>query len=152
MQEPSKPTDQELYDELSFYTLNLSDAKFIHQHIVDAHAAQHVGEHTKPIKTVFALIGLYLYLEKGFTGRQVQKMHMRLASQRKHWPTIAPPLTKASISVADVLAAPPGELRDKAIHDWCVAVWKSWEAGRNEIIELTKKELDIQKNRESQGE
>jgi hypothetical protein len=144
MQEHSKSADQELFDELSFYTLNLSDAAFIHQHIVDAYAAQHVDEHTKPIRTVFALIGLYLYLEKGFTGRQVQKMHMRLASQRKHWPRIAPPNAKASITVADVFASPAGEPRNNAIRNWCAAVWKTWQPQRQIIVELVREELDIQ--------
>ena len=118
-------TDQDLYDELSFYTLGLRDDAFLHQNIVDAYAAQHVDEQTKPIRTVFALIGLYLHIEKGFTGRQVQKMHMRLANRRKQWPTIPPPEEKAKITVADVLAAVPGEQRDAAIRDWCIAVWET---------------------------
>ena len=138
------PSDQELYEELSFYTLSHSDVAFIHQHIVDAYAAQHAGDQTKPIRTVFALIGLYLHIEKGLTGRQVQKMHMRLANQRKHWPTIPPPETEARITVADVLSAPPGEQRDAAIHDWCIAVWKTWQPQHNVIVERARQELDIQ--------
>ena len=136
-------TDQELYDELSFYTLGLGDQAFLHQNIVDAYAAQHVDEATKSIRTVFALIGLYLYLEKGFTGRQVQKMHMRLASNRKHWPNIPPPEIKASMNVADVLASPAGEQRDKVIHDWCIAVWETWQSQREIIVDLVRTELDI---------
>ena len=137
------PTDQELYDELSFYTLNLSDPAFLHQNIVDVYAAQHVDEQTKPIRTVFALIGLYLTLEKGFTGRQVQQMHMRLAKQRKQWPKLPPPQATAKITVADVLATPPGEQRDKAIRNWCEAVWETWQPQRNVIAELVRTELDI---------
>jgi hypothetical protein len=137
------PTDQELYGELSFYTLNLGDPAFLHQEIVDAYAAQHVDDRTKPIRTVFALIGLYLYLEKSFTGRQVQKMHMRLASRRKRWPTIPPPNAAAGITVADVLATPPGEPRDKTIHDWCASVWETWQPHRQVIIDLARNELDI---------
>ena len=62
------PSDQELYDELAFYTLELRDPEFIHQHIVDAFAVQHAGPDSKPIAIVFGLLGLYLYLEKNFTG------------------------------------------------------------------------------------
>jgi hypothetical protein len=138
------PTDQEVFDELSFYTLNLGDDAFLHQNIVDAYAAQHADEQTKPIKIVFALIGLYLYLEKGFTGRQVQKMHMRLASQRKHWPTIPRPDAAASITAVDVLAAAPGLQREQAIRDWCGAVWETWKASRSKIMALAKKELGIE--------
>jgi hypothetical protein len=137
------PADQEIYDELSFYTLGLRDDAFLHQNIVDAYAAQHVDEHTKPIRTIFALIGLYLTLEKGFTGRQVQQMHMRLARQRKQWPLLTPPEMTAKITVADVLSAAPGERRDKAIRDWCAAVWAIWQPQRDTIVELTRAELDI---------
>ena len=137
------PTDQEIYDELSLYTLGLRDKAFLHQNIVDAYAAQHVDEQTKPIRTVFALIGLYLTLEKGFTGRQVQQMHMRLAQQRKQWPKLSPPQATASITVADVLAAAPGEARDHAVREWCAAVWQTWEPHRRLIIDLAQDELDI---------
>jgi hypothetical protein len=137
------PTDQEIYDELSFYTLGLRDKAFVHQNIVDAYAAQHVDEQTKPIRTVFALIGLYLTLEKGFTGRQVQQMHMRLAKQRKQWPKLPPPQATAKITVADVLATTQGPQRDNAIHDWCAVVWETWQPQRSIIVELARTELDI---------
>jgi hypothetical protein len=137
------PTDREIYDELSFYTLGLGDQAFLHQNIVDAYAAQHVDEHTKPIRTVFALIGLYLTLEKGFTGRQVQRMHMRLAKQRKQWPKLSPPETTASVTVSDVLAAAPGETRDHAIRNWCAAVWEIWQPQRDVIVDLAHAKLGI---------
>ena len=137
-------TDQELYDELAFYTLSHPDPAFLHQHIVDAYAAQHAGDASKPIGIVFALIGLYLYLEKGFTGKQVQRMHMRLAHQRKQWPKLPPPLSPAKMSLADVLAAEPGKPRDAAIRNWCASVWETWTLQRDQIVELARIELDIQ--------
>ena len=137
------PTDQQLFDQLSFYTLSLRDPFFLHQNAVDAFAAQHVDEETKPIKTVFALIGLYLTLEKGFSGRQVQLAHMRLAKQRKHWPQIPPTDQSASITVADALAAEPGPLRDQAIRDWCQAVWQTWQPHRETVAKLAREELDV---------
>jgi hypothetical protein len=138
------PTDQEIYDELSLYTLGLRDKAFLHQNIVDAYAAQHVDDQTKPIRVVFALIGLYLTLEKGFTGRQVQQMHMRLAKQRRLWPRLSPPEAVAKVTVADVLATAPGDQRDHAIRDWCKAVWEIWQPQRDKIVKLTRDELDIQ--------
>jgi hypothetical protein len=137
------PTDHELFDQLSFYTLSQRDPFFLHQNAVDAFAAQHVDAATKPIKTVFALIGLYLTLEKGFTGRQVQLAHMRLAKQRKHWPNIAPTPQSTPITVADALAAEPGPLRDQAIHGWCQAVWQTWQPQRETIAKLAQEELDV---------
>ncbi|HEY1986123.1 MAG TPA: DUF5946 family protein [Terracidiphilus sp.] len=134
---------QELYDELSLYTLELRDPAFIHQHVVDAYAAQHADANTKPITIVFALMGLYLHLEKGFTGKQVQRAHMRMAQHRKRW--VAPPLPQrqALIGVADVLAAAPGAGRNAMIRRWCAAVWKDWDASRGQIASLAQAELDV---------
>ncbi len=136
-------TDQDLYDELAFYTLELHDPEFLHQHIVDAYAVQHADARTKPIAVVFGLIGLYLYLEKDFTGRQVQRAHMQLARRRRRW--IAPPIPqrRADIGVADVLAAPTGRERHTMIRNWCKAVWQDWQDSRTQIVALAQEELGI---------
>jgi Family of unknown function (DUF5946) len=142
---PSDPEpDQQLYDQLSLYTLAHENASFIHQHIVDAYGAQHAGEQPKPIRIIFGLIGLYLYLEKGFTGRQVQRMHMLLANQRKQWPRLTPPEVNVTFTVSDVLNAAPGEQRDNAIREWCAAVWEIWKPQHQLIRSLAQEELDIQ--------
>jgi hypothetical protein len=138
-------SDQDLYDQLAFYTLELRDPEFIHQHIVDAYAVQHAGDDTKPIAIVFGLIGLYLYVEKNFTGRQVQRAHMQLARQRRHWTT--PPIPseqRGTIGVADVLGAPPGPLRHDMIRRWCESVWHDWQASRSQITTLARAELGIE--------
>jgi len=140
---PVMHAEQELYNELAYYTLSHGDPAFIHQHLVDAFTAQHADENSKPIGVVFALVGLCLHLEKNFTGRQVQQMHMRLARKRKQWPRLPFPRDRGDITAADVLAAPPGQERDKMIHAWCGAVWKAWQESRPQILELLKKELDI---------
>jgi hypothetical protein len=44
-----RASEQQAYDELQCYTLGHSDPGFIHQHVVDAWAAQHADERTKPI-------------------------------------------------------------------------------------------------------
>jgi hypothetical protein len=137
------PTEQDLYNELAFYTLSHPSPAFIHQHVVDAFAAQHADENSKPIATVFALIGLYLYIEKGFTGKQVQKAHMQLAKQRRQWPLLNPPKDRGAVTVSAVFAIPPGVKRDEMIRKWCVSVWDSWKGTQNQIRELTKQELDI---------
>jgi hypothetical protein len=137
------PTDQDLFNELSFYTLSHPSPAFIHQHVVDAFTAQHANEQSKPIATVFALIGLYLHVEKGFTGKQVQKAHMQLAKQRKQWPLLNPPMGCGALGITQVLAVPPGKDRDEMIRNWCVSVWESWKETQNQIRELAKMELDI---------
>jgi len=130
------PSDQEILHELSFYTLQLGDPEFIHQHVVDAYAVQHAGPQSKPIAIVFGLIGLYLHLEKNFTGRQVQLAHMELARHRRRW--VAPPVPepRAEIGVADVLAAAPGPERHAMIDRWCAAVWSDWQHARPQIEAL----------------
>ncbi len=136
-------TDEELYNELAYYTLSHPDPSFIHQHVVDAYAAQYASEKTKPIQLVFALVGLYLYVDKGFTGRQVQKAHMHLAKRRKNWEQPAFPGGRGSIAISDVMAAPAGRQRDLLIREWCISMWNAWSKERIQIVTLVKNELDI---------
>ncbi len=82
------PSIQEQYNELSFYTLAHQHPSFIHQHIVDAQIAQTAAANTKPISIIFSLAGLYLFIEKNYTGKQVQQLHMQMAKNKKPWPTI----------------------------------------------------------------
>jgi hypothetical protein len=133
--------EQEKFHELCFYTLAHRDPKFIHQHVVDAFAAQRADPDDKPIKVAFALIGLYLHLEQGYSGRQVQLAHMRLAKHRKQWPAFTPPSQRGAVTVADVLVAPPGCERDDAIERWCASVWEAWQGVRDAVCELLKDEL-----------
>jgi hypothetical protein len=137
------PTDLDLFHELSFYTLSHADPAFIHQNSVDAYTAQHADETTKPIAVVFALIGLYLHLEKHFTGKQVQLAHMRMAKVRKEWPRLPLPEQAASITVADVVAAEPGPACDAMIRKWCESVWKVWVAARPHVVEVARAELGV---------
>jgi hypothetical protein len=129
-------TEQEAYDELSAYTLTHGDATFIHQHVVDAFAVQFADEHTKPIKLTFGLVGLYLKIEKQFTGRQVQLAHMQMARKKRVWPAFEIPTDRGSMRPSDVIAAAPGPERDKAIDAWCLAVWQPWQANRRTIASL----------------
>ena len=136
-------TDQDLYNELAFYTLAHVDPAFIHQNVVDAFAAQTAGETTKPITIVFALIGLYLYVEKGYTGKQVQRAHMQLAKYRRQWFMPALPLDRGAIRIQDVLAVAPGPARDAMIRKWCESAWQPWSASRQQIVDLAKGELGV---------
>ena len=137
------PSELDLFHELSFYTIAKRDPEFIHQHAVDAFAAQVADANTKPIALVFALVGLYLHVEKQFTGKQVQRAHMQLANRRKVWTSPAQPEKRGSIRVADVLSEPAGTARDVKIHEWCASVWEAFRASRAEIAQLLTSELDI---------
>jgi Family of unknown function (DUF5946) len=136
-------SEQNLYNELAFYTLAHEDPSFIHQNVVDAFAAQNADEGSKPIYIVFALVGLYLHVEKNFTGRQVQKAHMQLAKRRKQWPRPVLPPERGAIRISDVLAVAPGQARDAMIRSWCESAWAAWKDSRQQVVDLVKSELDI---------
>lgn len=135
-------TLQEQYYELSFYTLSLADKNFIHQHIVDAYAAQEANEHTKPITLFFALAGLYLHLEKNYTGREVQQAHVKMAEKPKHFPTFHLPENRGNILIFNILEAPPGAERDSLIYEWCRSVWAAYADQHDLIITSTEKFLE----------
>jgi len=126
-QAPPGRSCRDLFFELSGYTLAHGDARFIHQHVVDAYAAQHAGENPRPIATTAGLIGLHLFAEKKYSGRRVQRAHMELGNRMKEWPAPAPPRDCGVLNVAMVLAEPPGERRDRTIEDWARSVWAAWK-------------------------
>ena len=128
-------TDQQSYDELSIYTLSLRDPAFIHQYIVDAYAAQHAEEDAKPITLAFALAGLYLHHERGFSGKQVQYAHMKLARNKQRLPLFELPKSRGEITVADVLRQAPGKDRDQAIERWSASVWEVWRESHARVAE-----------------
>ena len=130
------PARQQAWDELQCYTLAHGDAAFIHQHAVDAWTAQHADSNTKPIALAFALVGLYLHLERGLSGREVQRAHMALAGRSKSWPSFPLPPTRGTISPVEVLAFPAGADRDQAIDDWCVLVWSAFSESHPATVQL----------------
>ena len=130
---------QEKFYELSYYTLAHPDPAFIHQHIVDAYAAQTADENSKPIAVAFGLIGLCLYLEKNYTGKQVQSAHMALARRKREWPKFELPEERGNITVADVLSEPAGPKRDAKIREWCASVWQAYSESHQKVLDLLSK-------------
>jgi hypothetical protein len=124
------------YDGLYLYSGTRGRETFILQHVVDAHGAQVATEETKPIAVVFALIGLFLHVEMGFTGLRVQQVHMQLGRKKHQWPTIALPVQRGDLTAADVLTVPEGPERDAAISAWCRSVWAAYRDNRQRIIDL----------------
>jgi hypothetical protein len=128
--------EREAYDQLQAYTLSHGGAEFIHQHAVDAWAAQNADAGTPPIGLTFALIGLYLHLELGFSGRQVQRTHMALGRRKRRWPAFALPEDRGSITAGQVMRSPAGPERDEAIGAWCASVWRAFHGSHQEVVEL----------------
>jgi hypothetical protein len=129
--------EQEAYDALCLYTLGRGDAGFIHQHVVDAFAAQSADERTPPIALTFALVGLYLHVEKQWTGKQVQRTHMQLARQKRGmWPAFTLPGDRGSMTAVEVMRASEGAERDRAIDAWCRSVWAAFADSRAAVVAL----------------
>jgi Family of unknown function (DUF5946) len=122
------------YDEVYAYTMGRPG--FILQHVVDAFAVQTANDESKPIGVVFGLVGLYLHVEKQFSGRQVQRVHVELGRRKQEWPRVHVPEDRGTATVADVLAASAGPERDMAINNWCQSVWTAFSANRQTIISL----------------
>ncbi len=130
------PTFEPAYYELDAAALTRGDPEFIHQHIVCAYTAQTADASTKTLALAFALIGLYLHVERRFTGRQVQRAHMDLARFKRQWPQFPLPTTRGTIRVQDVLSAPEGPQRDQAIENWCASVWDAYAHCRPDVVAL----------------
>jgi len=128
------------FSDLESYTVSLRDPEFIHQHVVDTYAAQHAGGKTRNITVIFGLIGLYLTMEKEYTGKEVQRAHMLIAKKRKTWPPLDPPEKTFHVTVADVLRANTDSEKKAAIHRWMTEVWEGW-ADRHEWIRETTETL-----------
>lgn len=130
-------TDQGLFHALSYYTLAHTDQNyFIHQLAVDAYTAQHADEHTKAVAITFALAGLYLVVEKGYSGKEAQLAHMAMAKKKTEWPVFELPTERGSITIEDVLAHEPGAGRDEMIRAWCREVWRCYASQRAKLLPL----------------
>lgn len=123
------------YDELYAYTMGRKN--FILQHVVDARMAQRAAATNPPdIGVIFALVGLYLHIEKGFTGMQVQNAHRVMGQVKRSWPDVVWPLERGDVTAATVLAMPAGQARDEGIDEWCKQVWSVFSANRSMIASL----------------
>jgi hypothetical protein len=136
--------DKNLFYELTYYTLAHPDQiYFIHQHAVDAYAAQYANENTKPIAVTFALAGLYLFLEKGYTGKQVQRAHMQMANYKQKWPEFKFPKNRGDITIEAVLACTSGEERDSMIKKWNASVWQAYVDNHETVRSLVNSILKL---------
>lgn len=128
--------DQQAYDEL--YAYSMGRPGFILQHVVDAHAAQTATPQTKSMGLTFALVGLFLRVERHFSGQQVQSAHMRLAQRKQDWPRISLPDDKGRLTPLTIMDVSAGPERDKAIDAWCASVWDAFSQSRDRVIQIVR--------------
>jgi hypothetical protein len=132
---------RQLYDELAAVTLSLRDPDFPHQTVVDAYTAQHYGPNIKPIGICFALIGLYLTFEQGYTGREAQLAHIKLGKLHLKWNSFEPRTTCGAITVKDVLGAITEDNYIRPIENWGKSVWDTWISEWPTIGDIVEKYL-----------
>lgn len=112
-----------MYHDLSAYLMMNPDITFSTQHVVDAYSVQHSGKQVKNIRTAFSLVGLYLAVERGYSGRQVQQAHMERAKRNIHWSSFELSTQPYTLSVADVLAVDELQNRNEMLMKWAKNVW-----------------------------
>jgi hypothetical protein len=123
------------YDELYVYTMGRKN--FILQHVVDAHIAQTApAVNPTPIGVIFSLAGLYLHVEKEFTGWQVQNAHKIMGKVKRSWPDVIWPTERGNTTAETILRMPAGPARDQGIDQWCTDVWAAFSANRTLIVSL----------------
>lgn len=136
---PDPTVERDAYEALQCYTLSLGDSAFIHQHVVDAWTAQHASGGTKAIAVTFALVGLCLHVERGRSGREVQRVHMRLSRRGRVWPAFPLPVYRGAMTAVEVMAESPGQARAQAITRWCRSVWEAFGDSHRAVAELLQK-------------
>jgi hypothetical protein len=102
--------------------------------------AQHADARTKPIGIAFSLVGLYLAVERGMSGRDVQRVHMQLGREKQAWPAFELPEQRGAMTAIEVMEAPEGPAREAAIRAWAASVWASYSGHRDAIIALLRRQ------------
>jgi len=77
-----------------------------------------------------------MHVERGYSGTEVQRLHIAMGKSRIPWPPLKLPFHRGSMTVMDVIAFPPGLERDHAINAWCRSVWEAFAINRPAIAEL----------------
>ena len=111
---------------------------YLHQLRIDAYGAQHVSPDAPRIGPVFALNGLYMYLERGSGNIDVRTAHGIMANAYDDWPAMTPPATVGRLTAYDVLTADDVE---SALITWAREVWESWPPDDQDTIRKLTVEL-----------
>jgi hypothetical protein len=115
----------------------------LHQLTVDTYGAQHAGRSAVRIGVAFALIGLRLSLDEGWSGEEVRDAHQYLAANFKEWPEFAPPAERTWMTVYDVALATSPDEHARLVHHWAAEVWAAWEQVREDVVALLGARLPV---------
>lgn len=136
------PECRALYGEVAAYTAAhpVRLARW-HQVCVDAYNAQHTGPDTAAITVAFALNGLYLVFERGFTGIQAREAHGYLANTVSSWPRFELPASAGDVTVFDAAMAGSVDEHIAQVQRWGRSVWAAWRHVHAEVAEMTDRQL-----------
>lgn len=111
---------------------------YLHQLRMDAYHAQHVQAGAPRIGPVFALNGLYMFLERGSGNVDVRTAHGIMANSFDDWPELTAPESAGQLTASDVLAAGGPDEVEKAMLTWAAQVWDAWpDSDRALVRKLT---------------
>ncbi|MHC4092751.1 MAG: hypothetical protein ACYSVY_21170 [Planctomycetota bacterium] len=77
---------------------------------------------------------MFLHVERGFSGRQVQPVHVILGKRKHTWRQFVLPYDRGAVTACDAMAAPAGAERDRAIDAWCTSVWQIFGESHGRVI------------------
>ncbi|MFF0339771.1 DUF5946 family protein [Kribbella sp. NPDC004875] len=125
---------------LGFEVQNAARLGYLHQLRIDAYGAQHVNPEGPRIGPVFALNGLYMFLERGSGNVDVRTAHSIMANSYDDWPRLVPPARAGELTAYDVLVAGGVDEVESTLLRWARQVWDAWpDNDRRTIRELTVK-------------
>lgn len=131
----ASPECQQVAGELlGFEVENAARLGYLHQLRIDAYGAQHAGEHTPAIGTIFALNGLYMFLERGSDNLDIRTAHGIMANSGTRWPRLLPPDRVGRLTAYDVLQGGSVEAVEKLLLAWAEQVWSGWPANDQQTV------------------
>jgi hypothetical protein len=97
----------------------------------------------KPVTITFALVGLYLIFERGYTGREVHRAHMLLGKLQKKWPRFESKIKGDEITVAEILQTISKDNFKEVLSRWGKSVWDSWKPEHENVKKLVDRYLNV---------
>ncbi|MFG1909314.1 DUF5946 family protein [Kribbella sp. NPDC048928] len=123
---------------LGYEVQNAARLGYLHQLRIDAYGAQHVAPDGPRIGPVFALNGLYMFLERGSGNLDVRTAHGIMANSFDDWPRLVPPARVGELTAYDVLTAGGVDEVESTLLRWAREVWEAWpDAERAAVRKLT---------------
>ena len=99
-----------------------------HRMTVDAYSLQHSGVDGPQARNSVGvhLSRLGLTVGRGWPLERANEAMLKITAKKFAYPWLTPPVTQASMTVMDVLAAETAEDHMARVEKWARAVWEAW--------------------------